>query len=209
MNSDSATAYLRRLCDLACNVQVNREDGRPVPFEAAVAQAVDALAAVRMAGRKVLLVGNGGSAAVASHLQTDLCNAAGVRALVFNDAPLVTALANDFGASSVFERPASLWVDAGDLLLAVSSSGRSENILRAVRACVAGGAKAITLSGFAPDNPLRRSGHLNFYVSSQAYGYVELVHGILAHLFSDFLVQRQQREVPIEEQLWRTGTDGR
>ncbi len=209
MISDSATAYLRKLCELARNVQVNREDGRPVPFEAAVRQTVEVLEAVRAGGRKVLLVGNGGSAAIASHLQTDLCNAAGVRALVFNDAPLVTALANDYGAASVFERPARLWVDRDDVLVAISSSGRSPNILGAVQACVEAGAQVITLSGFAPDNPLRRTGHLNFYVSSQMYGYVELVHGILGHLFSDFLVQKQRREAPGGEQTWRTGTDGR
>ena len=141
-----------------------------------------------------MLIGNGGSAAIASHMQNDLCKAVGVRAMVFNEPSLLTALSNDHGYGCVFERPTELWADNGDLLLAISSSGQSENILRAVRASVAQGCQVITFSGFGADNPLRRMGHLNFYVPSQVYGYVELVHSTLAHFLTDCAMKSQLGE---------------
>jgi D-sedoheptulose 7-phosphate isomerase len=183
----TASDYLRQLHDLARRVQVSDASGELVPFDAGVSQAVDLLRLLRLKHGKVLLIGNGGSAAIAAHMQTDFCNSGGLRALVFNDAPAVTATSNDFGYGAVFEKPSRLWLDAGDVLIAVSSSGRSENILRAARACAQGACQVITMSGFDPANPLRASGHLNFYVPSDLYGHVELVHGMLGHMVSDFL----------------------
>lgn len=138
-----------------------------------------------------MLVGNGGSAAIVSHMQNDLCKAVGVRAMVFNEPPLLTALSNDHGYGCVFERPVDLWAESGDLLLAISSSGQSENILRAARSAKARGCQILTLSGFLADNPLRGMGHLNFYAPSQVYGYVELVHSVLAHFLTDCAVTSQ------------------
>jgi len=130
-------------------------------------------------------MGDGDSAAIASHMQNDLCNAVGVRAMVFSEAPLLTAPANDHGYGCVFEQPVDLWADAGDLVVAISSSGPSKNVLRAVRASVARECQVITLSGFSADNPLPRMSHLNFYVPSQVYDYVEAAHSVLAHFLTD------------------------
>src|SRR5262249_15442866 len=125
---------------------------------------------------KIMLIGNGGSAAIVSHMQNDLCKAVGVRAMVFNEQPLLTALSNDHGYGCVFERPVELWANADDLLLAISSSGQSENILRAVQVAEARGCRIITFSGFRVDNPLRQMGDVNFYIPSHVYGYVEVAH---------------------------------
>lgn len=133
----------------------------------------------------VALVGNGGSAAIAAHMQNDLCCAVGVRALVFNDPPLLTALSNDFGYATAFERALDLWGQDCGLLVAISSSGRSENILRAASTARKRGARVLTLSGFGPDNPLRTMGEVNFHVPSRSYGVVEVVHSILAHYLTD------------------------
>ena len=135
--------------------------------------------------RKVMLTGNGGSAAIASHMHNDLCKAVGVRALVFSEQPLMTALANDHGYECVFERPVQLWAEPGDLLITVSSSGKSQNILRAVKASSDMRCQIVTLSGFRPDNPLRQMGDINFYVGSDIYGYVETAHAALAHFITD------------------------
>ncbi|NQT72546.1 MAG: SIS domain-containing protein [Chloroflexi bacterium] len=78
-----------------------------------------------------------------------------------------------------------MWVTQADLLVAISSSGRSNNILRAVRAASRRGCSVITLSGFDVDNPLRSLGDLNFYISSQTYGYVESAHSVLTHFLTD------------------------
>ena len=115
-----------------------------------------------------------------------------VRALDFSQVSLLTALSNDEGYECVYEYPITLWADAGDLLLAISSSGKSENILRAVKAAAAKKCGIITLSGFGADNPLRRLGDVNFYVSSREYGYVESAHSVIAHLITDRAMARRR-----------------
>ncbi|MBT9140777.1 MAG: Phosphoheptose isomerase [Dehalococcoidia bacterium] len=191
----SVTVYFHRLSELLLSTQVTDREGVALSLNEGAKEAVDMILSVRSASGKVMLIGNGGSAAIASHMQNDLCKAVGVRAIVFNEPPLLTALSNDHGYGCVFERPVMLWANSGDLLLAISSSGQSENILRAVRASMARECQVITLSGFSVDNPLRRMGHLNFYVPSQVYGYVELVHSVLAHFLTDCaIMSRSEKE---------------
>jgi D-sedoheptulose 7-phosphate isomerase len=185
MVSEKATSYVHRLSELLLRTEVTDRQGRLLALEAGIDNALDLIVSARSTSRKVMLVGNGGSAAIVSHMQNDLCKAVRVRAMVFNEAPLLTALTNDHGYGCVFERPVELWADNGDLLLAVSSSGQSENILRAVRASVKSRCQVITFSGFSTENPLRQTGDVNFYVPSQSYGYVEVAHSALAHLLTD------------------------
>ncbi len=138
----------------------------------------------------VHLVGNGGSASVVAHAQNDLVKACGIRALVYQDVPLLTAYANDHGYPKGYADALAIWLDARDVLIAVSSSGASPNILTAVQVAKKAGAIVITCTGFSPDNPLRQLGHLNFYVPSSDYGQVELTHAALLHCLTDRLVIR-------------------
>lgn len=134
---------------------------------------------------KIMVIGNGGSAAIASHLQNDLCKAVGAKTMVFNEPPLLTALSNDHGYESVFERPVRLWADIDDLLIAISSSGESTNIIRAVHAAKDKGCNIIGFSGFKSSNTLRRLGNVNFYIASESYGEVEVSHLALTHYLTD------------------------
>jgi len=181
----SAVNYFQQLSHLLLATQITTMQDEVLSLDEGAAAAVSVLHSVRSSAGKVMLVGNGGSAAIVSHMQNDLCKGVGVRALVFNEPPLLTALSNDHGYECVFERPIGLWADADDLMMAFSSSGRSENILRAVRAAAMRGCKVITFSGFQATNPLRQLGDVNFYVASHAYGYVEVAHGALAHFLTD------------------------
>lgn len=181
----TADGYLRTLHDVLCRTEVTLADGSVVPLEAGVSDAVARLEAVKAGGRKVMLIGNGGSAAIASHVQNDLCKSVGVRALVMSEPPLMMALANDDGYETVFEQQVNLWAQPGDMLIAISSGGRSPNILRGVAAALEHECSVVTFSGFAADNPLRRLGTVNFYVPASEYGYVELGHSILLHLVTD------------------------
>lgn len=108
--------------------------------------------------------------------------------MVFNEAPLLTALTNDEGYIHAFERCVALWAEPEDVLIAVSSSGRSENILLGVKAARVRGSMVLTLSGFAPENPLRKMGDINFYVPWGTYGPVELSHQALTHFLTDCAV---------------------
>jgi D-sedoheptulose 7-phosphate isomerase len=153
-------------------------------------QAVELINGTRLTSAKVMVIGNGGSAAIASHLQNDLSKAVGVRSLVFNEPSLLTALSNDHGYSCIFERPIQMWAEKDDVLVAISSSGRSENIICGAQAAKEKGCSIITLSGFKPNNPLRKLGNLNFHIASESYGQVEVAHSTLTHLLSDMAMAR-------------------
>jgi len=184
--NQKATSYFKHLGDVLLRVQVTEGHGAELSLDKGTSKAAEMVLSVKANSGKVMVIGNGGSAAIASHLQNDLCQAVGVRAMVFAEASALTARANDHGYECVFEQPAELWADADDLLVAISSSGQSENILRAARAASARGCRVITLSGFSADNPLRRLGNLNFYVPSPEYGYVESAHSVITHFLTDY-----------------------
>ena len=148
---------------------------------------LDELSNVRKRGGTVMVVGNGGSAAIASHLQNDLLKACYIRSIVFTEQPLLTALTNDLGYERAYELPIGVMAESGDFLIAISSSGQSKNILNAVKIAAIKKMKIITFSGFDFGNPLRSLGHFNFYSSSSEYGLVENVHSIITHYLSDSL----------------------
>src|SRR5215471_11657775 len=182
----SASGYLDVLAKLMQSTEVT--DGAQVKrsLDDGSLEVVGLIDSVKAAAGKAMLIGNGGSASIASHIQNDLCKAVGIRSLVFNEQPLLTALGNDDGYGSIFETPIQLWANQSDLLIAISSSGQSENILRGVRAASERGCKIVTLSGFKPDNPLRALGDFNFYVPSQSYGHVETTHATVLHFITDY-----------------------
>lgn len=180
-----ASDFLPSLTALLDTVEVTDHARGALSLSDATGRGVTLLREARSAGRKAMLIGNGGSAAIVGHMHCDLSNAARMRALVFQDVARLTALANDYGYATALERPVALWAEKDDVLVAVSSSGRSENILQAVRAGSERGCRAITFSGFDADNPLRAMGVLNFWIPSRVYGLVEVAHMALAHMISD------------------------
>jgi D-sedoheptulose 7-phosphate isomerase len=188
-------SWSRHLADLLDGTQATDIKGAPLDQAFAFRSALELILAVRSAPRKVMVVGNGGSAAIASHLQTDLVHSLGVRALVFTEPSTLTAQANDHGYEHAFGNLTRLWAEPGDLLVAISSSGRSANILHACEAARSLGAGLITFSGFAPGNPLRALGDLNFHVASAEYGPVESAHGVLLHHLTDQVLASITTEV--------------
>ncbi len=202
-------AYCDRIASLFDSIVVTNAYGSRVSVEHGVAMVEDLLLATRRHGRKVMVVGNGGSAAIAAHLQNDLCKAVGVRALCFGDLSLVTAVANDHGYECVYERAVRQWGEDSDLLIALSSSGNSENILRAVRAAEESGCTVVTLSGFSEENRLRRMGWVNFYVPAEEYGLVESVHAVLSHFFTDMAQARGRQEAACRQGVPGADAGGR
>ena len=141
-----------------------------------------------LGGGTIMLVGNGASASIASHMATDFWKHGGVRAQAFNDASLLTCVSNDFSYEDVFKIPVEMFADAGDVLVCISSSGKSANILRAADVGTAKGCRVLTLTGFDEGNPLRKKGDVNFYVPSPKYGPVEIHHTYILHCLSDLIV---------------------
>jgi D-sedoheptulose 7-phosphate isomerase len=177
--------YFATLSRLILETEVTDGSGRLLPLEEAFAKVGTAAHSVHDAGNKIMFIGNGGSAGLASHLAIDFSKNGGLRSLAFNDASALTCLGNDLGYENVFAKQLEFHARASDLLIAISSSGKSANILAAVAVARAAKVGVITFSGFGRDNALRRAGDLNFYVRSGEYGFVEVAHLSLCHAILD------------------------
>ena len=135
--------------------------------------------------RRIYIVGNGGSAAIASHAAIDLWKNGGIPALTFNESSLLTCISNDIGFEDVFAAPIGMFASEGDLVICISSSGNSTDIIRACEAAKRKKCSVMTLSGFSPDNKIRPLGNLNFFVPSFSYGYAEIIHQYILHCILD------------------------
>jgi D-sedoheptulose 7-phosphate isomerase len=154
-----------------------------------LAEVADLLKNVHSAGNKILIFGNGGSAAMASHFSVDLTKNANLRCFNFNEADLITCFANDYGFERWVEKAVDFYGDEGDLLIVISSSGSSKNMLNGVKAGRNGNFQSVvTFSGFEQDNPLRQLGDINFWVDSKAYNFVENMHQIWLLAMVDVII---------------------
>ncbi len=185
MSKSRLRAYFATLAGAADAVEATDAGRTPMPLDDAVEWAIAEARRAHTTGHKLVFVGNGGSAAIASHMAIDYSKNGGMRALAFNDAAALTCLSNDLGYDHVFAKQIAMHGREGDLLVAISSSGRSPSILNAVAAAKEAGIEALTLSGFAADNPLRSMGAVNLYVPSGEYGFVEITHLALCHAILD------------------------
>tara|TARA_B100000315_G_scaffold64932_1_gene58957 strand:- start:159 stop:740 length:582 start_codon:yes stop_codon:yes gene_type:complete len=152
-------------------------------------EVADLLQTVQTDGKKTLIFGNGGSAAIASHCSVDLTKNAGVRSVNFNEADLITCFANDYGFDRWVEKAVEFYGDGGDLLIVISSSGSSGNMLNGIRAARKKNFRSVvTFSGFAQDNPLRQLGDINLWVDSKAYNFVENIHQVWLLAIVDLII---------------------
>ncbi len=165
--------------------EVTDQAGRRSDTEAAMVAMVGMLKELRSAGDRLYVVGNGGSAGVASHAVTDFLNVARLRAMTLHEPSLLTCMSNDFGYEVAFARILATLASPGDALIAISSSGQSANIRNAAAEMRKLGGKTVTLSGFKRDNPLRMLGDLNFWLDSTDYGMVEIGHQFVLHNIAD------------------------
>ena len=158
-------------------------------------QLKDMLTEMQTAGKKAIVMGNGASASIASHISTDLSKGAGIRTANFNDANLITALANDYGYENWMAKAIEIYADKGDVAILVSSSGNSQNVVNAAKTAKAKNMKIVTLSGFLPDNPLKQAGDLNLWVDSKAYNIIENVHMIWLTAVCDAIIGKAEYSV--------------
>ncbi|MFH1378781.1 MAG: SIS domain-containing protein [bacterium] len=187
MNKKSNTNYLiegyyDRLDDLFrgfLNNQTNRD---------AMNEAINMLKKTKDTDRISYIVGNGGSAALAEHMAIDLTKNAGLKALAISGSPMLTTFSNDYGYEHVFSKAIGAFGKKDDILIAISSGGTSPNIINACISARNKGMKIITLSGFNSDNPLRKQGIINFWIDTNAYGFVEIIHGLILHYINDSII---------------------
>jgi D-sedoheptulose 7-phosphate isomerase len=160
--STTSLAFLHSVHQAAADTQV---DGPPLELR-------------RM--HRILLIGNGGSMAIASHIANDLVKTHGIDAIACTDPSVLTCLSNDFGYARVFTNWLNVFQEQDDTVIAISSSGRSPNIIDGcIKAKDRG--RLITFTGFDADNPVRKLGHSNYWVPSHNYGVVECSHLAILH----------------------------
>jgi len=177
--------YYSRLAGLINSIKFTNKEGCDSDFYDGIDMVGSLILSQANSGHKLMFIGNGASASISSHMSTDFWKTCGVRAVAFNDSSLLTCLGNDFGYEYIFEKSIEMFADQGDILIAISSSGKSENILKGVNSAKSKGCSVITLSGFKNDNPLSSTGDYNFYVPAQEYGPVEVIHHSICHCILD------------------------
>lgn len=128
---------------------------------------------------KNYIVGNGGSSSIASHVSIDFTKVAKVPSFTFNNANLITCFANDYDYEQWVTEAIKAYCLKDDLMILISSSGTSKNIVNAAEHCNKNNIKLITLSGFHSNNPLTKLGNVNFHIDSNDYNFIEMTHHII------------------------------
>lgn len=162
-------------------------------YEEGIELLVQEFLKVRCRGGKVFFIGNGGSAAIAIHMTADFIKNGGMKAYSLYDSSVMTCMGNDYGYEEVFSRQLEVFMSENDLLVAISSSGNSMNIVNAVDIAKKKNGEVITLSGFKADNEIRHMGNYNVYVGIEHYGIVESVHNLLLQQVVDTILERDGR----------------
>ena len=151
-------------------------------------------------GNKIIFVGNGGSAAMASHCAVDLSKNAGIRSINFNEADLITCLANDRGFENWVTEALRLYADKGDVVVLISSSGKSDNMINAAKYCNQNFLTLVTVTGMDKLNPLKSQNDkgsytdsdLNLWVNSKAYNLIEMVHHFWLLCICDMIIGKAE-----------------
>lgn len=173
-------------------VQITDSDGNSLDKEVALEELCDLSKACQKEGKTQYFCGNGASAAFASHMALDWSKNGGVRSEAFNDPVLFTALGNDVSIEAIFARSLQMYASQKDMLITISSSGNSPNIIQAIKAARSMKMRVVTLSGLKPDNVSRKSGDLNLFVPAKTYGVVESAHQVLLHIWLDSFMNLQE-----------------
>ena len=192
--------HFNTLFNLQLNTSVTDLHGNSIPLEEGFKRYIQNVKSIRHANSKLIFIGNGGSAGIASHLAIDYSKNGSLPALTFSDASAITCLSNDYGYEHVFAKQIEFHARKGDVLIAISSSGQSSNILSAVTAAKKISCPVITFSGFKAKNPLSQQGDLNFYVDSQEYGFVEVAHMALGHAMLDYIIEAEKKQTETTQQ---------
>ena len=136
----------------------------------------------KISNNNIFIFGNGGSASVASHVATDLNKVCNIKSRNFNESNHITCFANDFGYEKWIEETLKIYLNKKDLVILISSSGNSKNMINAAKYCIKKKIKLITLTGFSKKNPLKtlnKNKNSNFWINSKNYNFVENLHQII------------------------------
>ena len=146
---------------------------------------------------KLIFVGNGASASLCSHAATDFTKQAKIPSIAFNDHNLITALSNDYGYENWVTKAIEYYSNENDLLLFISVSGESKNLINGIKFSNNNNLKTASLTGSDKNNTLKRNSDFSLWVDSKAYNIVESIHTIWITLIIDMFVGDPEYKVNI------------
>ena len=186
MNDQYITELIHTLEQTRVYVKENKELG----YESGMQILVECFTRHKEKDTQIFFIGNGGSSAIASHMTADFMKNGGMKTYSLYDNAVTTCMGNDYGYEHVFSRPLEFLGQKDDLLVAVSSSGNSPNIVNAINMANAKKMETITFTGFKKDNKSRQLGTINVYVPSEKYGIVESIHNLMLQQVVDMITER-------------------
>jgi len=183
--------YLKELLEKLNNVEVwEKAEKKYGDYSDGVQALVALFTKHKRNDSRVFFIGNGGSAAIASHMTADFMKNGGMNTYSLYDSAVTTCMGNDYGYENVFSKPMQFLVKDNDLLVAISSSGNSQNIINAIEAVRKKGGTVVTFTGFEENNKVKSMGDINVYVPCNKYGMVESIHNLILQQIVDLIMER-------------------
>ena len=186
------TQYEKELVECLNKVRILDKDGTDMTYEHGINQIYLKLCECKERNRTLFFCGNGGSAGIAQHMTADFLKNGRIRTIDMYSQPIMTCLSNDFGYDCVFSYQLENIAFEKDLMIAISSSGESENIHRAIRTIKELGGDVITFTGFSENNRIHKEGSINLYVPSYSYGIVESIHNLILQEIVDLIFEKNR-----------------
>ena len=181
---DDKKSWLKdRIGEYASSLLLNNDE-----IISALCDIASVIREVRNSNKTVYFAGNGASTTIASHAALDYTNQLAVKCHAMNDPNFITCFANDFGYEHWVEKALEFYADSGDLVLLISSSGQSQNIINGAKKALSMNLDLVTCSGFRSDNPLRSLGNINLWIDSDSYNHVEMAHHVWLVAIVDYII---------------------
>ena len=140
---------------------------------------------------KIIIFGNGGSSSIASHFTIDIIKNTKLECINFNDPAIITCFSNDYGYEKWITKALKIYSKKSDVLILISSSGNSKNMINAANFAKKNKLNLITFTGFKKDNKLNGRGKINFWVDSLNYNHIENIHQIILLTICDNISKKK------------------
>lgn len=184
-------AYINELIEVLRHVEIwCGTSQKSSNYDQGIEMLIDLFTRHKKNNSQLFFIGNGGSSAIASHMTADFMKNGGMNTYSLYDNAVTTCMGNDYGYEYIFSRPIEFLAREDDLLVAISSSGNSQNIINAIEIARKKKTEVITFTGFESDNKVTKMGDLNIYVPCKKYGIVESIHNMILQQIVDMIMER-------------------
>ena len=183
--------YIKELFSQLSLTEIDKKEKGLIPsYSEGIRLLVDVFTKHKKEMTQVFFIGNGGSAAIASHMTADFMKNGGMNTYSLYDNSVTTCMGNDYGYEYIFSKPLEFLLKEGDLVVAISSSGNSQNIINAIMVAKEKKAEVMTFTGFRPHNRARQLADISLYVPCGKYGMVESIHNLILQQIVDMIMER-------------------